>query len=73
MSNQIHLFYVIKWKPVPRYHPFVREIHRSTVDSPQRPVTRNFDVFFDLLEQMVGQTIETPLIWDAISLIMTSL
>ena len=34
---------VIKWKYFPRYWPFVRGIHRS-----QRPVTRNFDVFFDL-------------------------
>ena len=32
---------VIKWKHFPRYWPFVREIHRS-------PVTRSFDVFFDL-------------------------
>ena len=32
---------VIKWKHFPRYWPFVRGIHRS-------PVTRSFDVFFDL-------------------------
>ena len=33
----------------PRYWPVVRGIHRSPVNSPsQRPVTRNFDVFFDL-------------------------
>ena len=38
----------------------------------QKPVTRNFDVFFDLhLNQQ--QTMETPVIWDAIVLIMTSL
>ena len=36
----------------------------------QKPVTRSFDVFF---EQTVVQAIETPLIWDAIALIMTSL
>ena len=36
----------------------------------QRPVTRSFD---DLFEQIVEQTIETPVIWDAIALIMTSL
>ena len=35
---------VIKWKHFPRYWPFVRGIHRSA----QRPVTRIFDVFFDL-------------------------
>ena len=32
---------VIKWKHFPRYWPFVRWI-------PRTPVTRNFDVFFDL-------------------------
>ena len=33
-----------------RYWPFVRGIHRSPVNYPptQRPVTRSFDVFFDL-------------------------
>ena len=40
---------VIKWKHFPRYWPFVRGIHRSPVNFPtQRPVTRSFDVFFDL-------------------------
>ena len=40
---------VIKWEHFPRYWPFVRGIHRSPVYSPsQRPVTRSFDVFFDL-------------------------
>ena len=40
---------VIKWKHFPRYWPFVRGIHRWPVNSPaQRPVTRSFDVFFDL-------------------------
>ena len=40
----------------------------------QRPVTRSFDVFFDLrLEQKVEQTIARLVIWDAIALIMTSL
>ena len=33
---------VIKWKHFPRYWPFVREFPT------QRPVTRSFDVFFDL-------------------------
>ena len=36
----------------------------------QRPVTWSFDVFF---EQTFVQTIETPVIWAAIALIMTSL
>ena len=39
---------VMNWKHFPRYWPFVRGIHRSPMNSPQRPVTRNFDVFFDL-------------------------
>ena len=36
----------------------------------QRPVPRSFDIFF---EPAVEQAIETPVIWDAIALIMTSL
>ena len=43
---------VIKWTHFPRYWQFVRGIHRSPVNSgefpAQRPVTRSFDVFFDL-------------------------
>ena len=40
---------VIKWKHFPRCWSFVRGIHRSPVNSPHKwPVTRNFDVFFDL-------------------------
>ena len=50
--NNIFLLYitfifnddVIKLKYFPRYWPFERGIHRS----PQRPVTRSFDVFFEL-------------------------
>ena len=40
------------------------------------PVTRSFDVFFFFLpapQQTVKQTMETPVIWDAIALIMMSL
>ena len=51
---------VIKWKHFPRYWPFLREStgHR----------------FFDLrLNNPVEQTIETPVILDAIALIVTSL
>ena len=47
ISNWIHDD-VIKWKHFLRYWPFVRGIHRSSVNSPHRPVTRSFDVFFDL-------------------------
>ena len=41
---------VIKWKHFPRYWSFVRGIlHAVTGGSPsQKPVTRSFDVFFDL-------------------------
>ena len=35
---------IIKWKHFLRYCPFVRGIHRS----PERLMTRSFDVFFDL-------------------------
>ena len=40
----------------------------------QRPVARSYDVFFDLrLKQTVEQTVEKPVIWDDIALIMTTL
>ena len=40
----------------------------------QRPVTRSFDVFFDLrLNQPLSKLVETLVIWDAIALIVTSL
>ena len=58
---------VIKWKHFPRHWPFVRGIHRSPVNSPQRPVTtRSFDVFFNLRlnkrlsKQGQGWWFETP-------------
>ena len=43
---------VIKWKHFPCYWSFVRGIHRG-----QRPVTRNFDIFFN---QWWGWWFETP-------------
>ena len=56
ISNEIFHGDVIKWKHFPRYWPFLRWIHRSSVDPPappppqhtQWPVTRGFYVFFDL-------------------------
>ena len=39
---------VIKWKHFPRNWPFVRGIHRPGEFPMQRPVTRSFDVYFDL-------------------------
>ena len=47
-----HYDNVITWKHLPRCWPFVWVIHRTPVNFPhntQRPVTRSFDVFFDLL------------------------
>ena len=58
---------VIKWTRFLRSWPFVRGIHRSPVNSPQqRPVTRSFDVFFDLHQnkrlskQSRRRRLETP-------------
>ena len=39
---------VIKWKHFPRNWPFVREFTGPGEFPTQRPVTRSFDVFFDL-------------------------
>ena len=39
---------VIKWKHFPGYWPIVQGIRRSPVNYPQRPMTRSFNVFFDL-------------------------
>ena len=39
----------------------------------QRPVTRSFDVLFDLRLNKRLSKIETPVIWDTIAPIMTSL
>ena len=39
---------VIKWKHFPRYWHFVREFTGPSEFPTQRPVTRSFDVFFDL-------------------------
>ena len=40
----------------------------------QRPVTRSFDIFFDMrLNKTVEETTDTPVVWDVIALIMASL
>ena len=58
--------YTIIWKHVLRYWPFVRGIHRSPVNSPQkRSMTRSFGVFFETMVRLV--------IWDVIASIMTAL
>ena len=53
---------VIKWKHFPRYWSFVRGIHAEL-----------WCFIWSVPEQIVEQTIETPVVWDAITLIMTSL
>ena len=65
---------VIKWKNLPRYWPFVWGIHRSPVNSPHKGQWRGVWCFlWSAPEPTMEQTIETPVIWDAIALIMTSL
>ena len=65
---------VIKWKHFPRYWPIVRGIHRSSVDSVYKASDAELWYFLPSApDQTVEQTIETPVIWDAIALIMTSL
>ena len=74
MKNSAHHDDVIKWKHFPRYWPFVRGIQRSPVNSPHKGRQRTALMgFLSAPEQTVEQTIEAPVIWDAISLIMTSL
>ena len=57
---------VMKWRHFPRNWPFVRGIHRSRWFPTQSPVTRSFDVFFDLRlnkrlsKQPWGWWFETP-------------
>ena len=63
-SHHCH-YDVIKWKHFPHYWPFVRGIHQSLVDSSsQRPVTRSFDVFFDLcLNKWLGNRKQSRSRW----------
>ena len=65
---------VIKWKHFPRYWSCVRGIHRSPGDFlSQRPVTRGFDVFFDLrLNQQLSKQ-SWGWWFEIIELILTSL
>ena len=58
---------VIKLKHFVRYWPLVTGIHRSPVDSPHKG---QWCFLWSAPEQTVGQAIETPVIWDAIALIM---
>ena len=65
----------------PRHWPFVRGIHRWPVNSPHKwPVTRSFDVFFDLpmnnqlSKQSKGWWREIPLcsLWHHCSVVLNS-
>ena len=64
---------VIKWKHFPRYWPFVRGIQRSPVDFLHKGRWRWDSNFSSAPEQTIEQTIKTPVIWEAIALITTSL
>ena len=58
-----------KCKHFTRYWPFMRGIHRS----PKASDAELWCYLWSAPEQTVEQTIETPVIWGAIALIMTSL
>ena len=65
---------VIKWKHFLCCRPFVRGIHWSPVDSlTKTSVAELWCFLWSAYEKTVEQTIGTPMIWDAIALIMTSL
>ena len=74
MTYVIIRYDVIKWKHFSRYRPFEKGIHRLPVDSPNRGHWRvALKLLWSTPKQTGKQTIETPGIWDAIALIMTSL
>ena len=65
---------VIKWKHFPRYWPFLRQ----SIGHRRIPFTMAIDAelccfLWFAPEQTVEQTLDTPVIWDAIALIMMSL
>ena len=61
---------VIKWKHFPRFWPFVRGIQPWPVDSPHKGQLSYFFICLD--KRFQEQTIEMPVIWDAIAPSMTS-
>ena len=64
-QNEIQTWHddVMKWKHFPRYWPFVRAIHWPPVDSRHKGQWRGALMFLWFVpEQMVEQTIETPVI-----------
>ena len=70
---EVH-FMMTSWKHFPCYWPFVRGIHRSPVKSPHKGQWRRALIFSLICTWTNGWVkIKTPLIWDIIALIMTSL
>ena len=65
----------IKSKHFLRYWPFIKGIQWSPMDSPKKKASdaELWCFLWYVPEQTVVQRIETPLIWDTITLIMTSL
>ena len=65
---------VIKWKHFPRYWPFVRGIQPSPLNSPHKGKWAElWCLLWSAPEPTVEQTMEKPVIWDAITPIMPSL
>ena len=69
MEWQVQHDDVIKWKHFPLYWPFVRGIHRSITEASDAELWS----FLWFARTKIEQTIETPVIWDVITLIRTSL
>ena len=65
---------VMTWKHFPCYWPFVRGIHRWPVNSHTKASDAELWGFlWSASESTLKQTMETPVIWGAIALTMTSL
>ena len=70
----IHHDEIIKWKHFPRYRSFVRRVIRSPLDSPHKGQWGGALIFlWSAAEQPVEKSIETPVIWYAIAIIIKSL
>ena len=65
---------VNKWKHFPRYWPFVRGIHRSSVISPHKGHWRGV-LIFSLICDWINSWVNTreASVWGVIAIIMTSL
>ena len=63
---------VINWKHFPRYWPLCEGNHGPTMDSPHKGQWRRALIFlWSSSEQTAEQAIETPVIWDAVALVVT--